>query len=292
MPELMPALKTGPLRFALALLAFGCCSGAVRADDFEWESWQDDASRKTGAAVQLMLHMPETDNIRFQASCRPGGISAVLGYDTGRRAENSPVSLSLSAPGYHAGMNGAVHGTGREVGLSGVRISPGLKDPFWAQLEEQSVLEYRIGAEPPVRLALTGSGEAVRKFVRDCQAMLAAARPARPAAAPPRPAAGGGGLACEASEHLKSRESKIPVTVNFVNLSDGFRGLTWVDFKGQRVDFASIDRGKSYRVKTYVSHIWMLTDGPGNCIEMFTPQPGQTRFEVRRPSPAFGPGND
>ena len=54
------------------------------------------------------------------------------------------------------------------------------------------------------------------------------------------------------------------------------------------VDYA----GQSYTQTTYLTHPWMFTDGLGNCIEMFMPQKGVSRFEITVPNPAFGPDND
>ena len=193
-------------------------------------------------------------------------------------------------------MNGVVRGTKQEEGLAGVQLTLRIDDPFWANLEELSAFTYTIGIEPPARLDLTGSGPAVRKFIDQCKGLLASAPPAqKPTPAPAVPKSAGsaaGSLTCKSSRAMKSRESRIPVTVTFNNKSDGYRGLTWINFQGQPVDFANLDQGKSYTVKTYLTHVWMFTDGPGNCIEMFTPQPGMTRFDITAPSPAFGPGND
>ena len=62
----------------------------------------------------------------------------------------------------------------------------------------------------------------------------------------------------------------------------------WINFEGMPVDYA----GQSYTQTTYLTHPWMFTDGLGNCIEMFMPQKGVSRFEITVPNPAFGPDND
>ena len=45
----------------------------------------------------------------------------------------------------------------------------------------------------------------------------------------------------------------------------------------------------TFTINTYMTHPWMFTDGPGNCIEMFMPQPGVTRFAITAPNRNFGP---
>lgn len=293
--HLLPRLLPG-LALSACLASF---AGAARADYFEWESWQDNASHKNGKAQQLVLHVQETDNIRFWGTCpaKPGGLAtALLGYNTGTRAEGAPVTLNITSPGYRAALNGRVHGTRQPEGLAGIQLQLNISDPFWTNLEELSFLTYQTAGGPTARLDLTGSGPAVRKFIEACKTLVASAGPAAPTPATQPTATGTprqpGSLACKGNEQLKSRESKVPVTLTFFNRSEGYRGLVWINFQGQPVDFANIDQGKSYRVKTYLSHVWMMTDGPGNCIEMFTPKAGMTRFDITVPSPAFGPGND
>lgn len=125
--------------------------------------------------------------------------------------------------------------------------------------------------------------------------------PKNPAAGPPvAPATGGdrkaaiaaGQASCKKYEKAKSTGSKKTVTVTFTNKTGGMRSVMWVDGNGKPVDMARLDPGKSFTVKTYVSYLWMFTDGPGNCMEMMMPQEGQTVYDIKAPSPAFGPGND
>jgi hypothetical protein len=66
----------------------------------------------------------------------------------------------------------------------------------------------------------------------------------------------------------------------------------WLGFDGRPVEYKNIDKGQSYTVDTYAGHIWMFTDGPGNCIELYTIKSGVKKFNVSAKSPAFGEGND
>ena len=78
------------------------------------------------------------------------------------------------------------------------------------------------------------------------------------------------------------------MTVTFINRSGAHLSVMWINFKGRPVSYADLDDGQSYTVKTFLTHPWMFTDGPGNCMEMFMPKRGVRRFEIRANSPAFG----
>jgi uncharacterized protein len=97
---------------------------------------------------------------------------------------------------------------------------------------------------------------------------------------------------CKAYGRVKSKGSHDPVTVTFTNTSTEYRGVMWLGFDGRPVEYSNIDAGQSYTVNTYAGHIWMFTDGPGNCIELYKAKPGETAFEVSQLSPGFGEGND
>lgn len=94
--------------------------------------------------------------------------------------------------------------------------------------------------------------------------------------------------AASCSRKVKSQNSNTPVTVTFVNKSGEYRGVMWVDFKGKPVSYANLNPGQSYTVNTYVTHPWMFTDGPGNCVEMFMPRQGVSKFNITAKSTGAG----
>lgn len=97
---------------------------------------------------------------------------------------------------------------------------------------------------------------------------------------------------CEAFGKLKSAKSNEAVTVVFTNASKEYRAVMWLDFNGRPVDYATLNHGESYTVKTYAGHAWMFTDGPGNCIELFVAEAGAGKFAISKKSPGFGAGED
>ncbi|MGH1352280.1 MAG: hypothetical protein ACRBBN_15935 [Methyloligellaceae bacterium] len=85
-----------------------------------------------------------------------------------------------------------------------------------------------------------------------------------------------------------SRRSDVPVRVTFVNQSGAYRSVLWVNFKGGVKQYAGLNPGQSFTINTFASHPWMFTDGPGNCIEMYMPRPGQRAFVLTAPNRNFG----
>jgi hypothetical protein len=98
--------------------------------------------------------------------------------------------------------------------------------------------------------------------------------------------------AASCKQGVKSKKSDVPVKVKFVNKSGEYRGVFWVDYKGQMVNYANLNPGESYTIDTFVSHPWVFTDGPGNCIEMFYPAKGKSRYNLTVKSPGFGEDGD
>jgi hypothetical protein len=106
------------------------------------------------------------------------------------------------------------------------------------------------------------------------------------------------GMACADAEAAackpgaKSKKSNVAVKVKFVNKSGEYRGVFWLDYKGQMVNYANLNPGQSYTIDTFVSHPWVFTDGPGNCIEMYFPAKGKNRYNLTVKSPGFGEDGD
>ncbi|MEO1207861.1 MAG: hypothetical protein AAFV45_16175 [Pseudomonadota bacterium] len=87
---------------------------------------------------------------------------------------------------------------------------------------------------------------------------------------------------CRLQGNLKSVDSGQAVSVRFVNRSGGYRVVTWLDYNGNPVDYKHLQSGQSYTQSTYVGHPWMITDGPGNCRQIFVPKRGSKRFTIKR----------
>jgi len=79
---------------------------------------------------------------------------------------------------------------------------------------------------------------------------------------------------CKQLFKLKSVNSGSPTTITFVNASNAQRGLLWLGYDGHPKDYGNLAPGQSRTQKTFVGHPWMITNGPGDCIEIVMPTQG------------------
>jgi VHL beta domain len=93
---------------------------------------------------------------------------------------------------------------------------------------------------------------------------------------------------CNAVRGMKSKESNTSITIKFINQTKESRTAMWVDFKGNPVQYFTIEPGQSFRQQTFLTHPWFFTDGPGNCIEAMLPSANKTVHKLKVPSPGFG----
>ena len=94
------------------------------------------------------------------------------------------------------------------------------------------------------------------------------------AAAPSKPAQSAIDNSCRQLREIRSRNSNTPTKITFVNKSGMYRSILWLDFKGQPKSYANLNSGEQVTLDTYMTHPWMVTDGPGNCIQIVMPSRG------------------
>jgi hypothetical protein len=216
-------------------------------------------------------------------------------------AEDQDVSLSLSVGDLTKETTARVYGKGAEVGISGLEATFGASGPIWQAMRNSGVLTYRIPDGKEQKLYLEGAASALREFTQSCKfadAPSVADQPGAVDATMTKAAAASPGgpkldpMSCAEFGTIKSERSEKTVKITFVNRSDGYRGLVWIDVEGSPVDNTGLNQGESAVVPTFASHAWMITDGPGNCIEMVVASDEDGIFEMAAPSPALGPDND
>ena len=85
-----------------------------------------------------------------------------------------------------------------------------------------------------------------------------------------------GQRSCADRAKLKSLKSTEPTKITFVNRSGSYRGIVWMNFKGGFQDFGGLNSGESKTIDTFRTHPWMITTGPGDCIQIILPsaEPG------------------
>lgn len=100
---------------------------------------------------------------------------------------------------------------------------------------------------------------------------------------------------CRQLFKIRSANSATPTTVTFVNASNAQRGILWLGFDGQPKDYGNLAPGESRSINTFLTHPWMITTGPGDCLEILMPRPGgsvirlaATAQETRVRSPGGG----
>ena len=93
---------------------------------------------------------------------------------------------------------------------------------------------------------------------------------------------------CRHFGRVHSINSDVPVTVTFRNMTDSYRSVMWIGFDGVPKNYANLNPGQEFTVNTFLTHPWMFTDGPGNCVEMFMPRKGVSRFNIMRKSTGTG----
>ena len=85
-----------------------------------------------------------------------------------------------------------------------------------------------------------------------------------------------GSRSCAEIKSLRSIHSKEPTKIKFVNKSGMYRGLLWIDFKGQLKDFGGLNPGETKEFSTFRTHPWVSATGPGDCLRIHLPaaEPG------------------
>jgi hypothetical protein len=85
---------------------------------------------------------------------------------------------------------------------------------------------------------------------------------------------------CKNRKNLRSQVSDEATKITFINRSGGMRDILWLDFNGQPKHNAHLHDGEEAVFDTFVTHPWMITDGPGNCLQIVMPHPGARVVEI------------
>jgi hypothetical protein len=250
---------------------------------------------------------------------------AEIGADIGNLQDGAPIDVEFRSGGFRTVASGEVVGTNREEGIAGATLVLELDDPLWSAIRGLSELRYKVAGFQTLRLSLRGSSGPTQAFLRDCKDIpgpddvadqqgqgqgpapasalptfndAPAPRPAtqRPATVvappppPPAPPAPGNSqaISCSAFGGLKSVGGGQPTAVTFINRSDGYRSVMWLDYSGTPKPYRNLNPGEAYTQETAVGHPWMITDGPGNCLEIYMPVPGGSVFNITAPNQNFG----
>jgi len=107
-----------------------------------------------------------------------------------------------------------------------------------------------------------------------------------PPAPAPQPVAApspGPDPACNDLFSVKSQGSDATAKITFINRSGMYRSILWLDFSGQPKDYAGLNSGEEVTLDTFLTHPWMVADGPGDCIEIVMPHAGTRVVTLKAP---------
>ncbi len=101
---------------------------------------------------------------------------------------------------------------------------------------------------------------------------------------PPAPAvvtsAPGPDPSCRSLSTLRSLNSNTRAKLVVINKSGMYRSVMWIDFNGQPKDYGGLNAGDQMTLDTFLTHPWMIADGPGDCIEIVMPHAGTRVVEL------------
>jgi hypothetical protein len=92
-------------------------------------------------------------------------------------------------------------------------------------------------------------------------------------------------LTCAREPDLRSLASEESLHIVFHNMTQTPLTLTWLDFNGRRVSYATLEPGQSHRQQTYVTHPWLALDADGRCVTAYLPRvPGEYTVRIVGPN--------
>ncbi|MFK7901398.1 MAG: hypothetical protein AB8B49_01010 [Nitratireductor sp.] len=293
--------------------------------NMQWSFYQyNDALNNGRHTSRIDVGVPETDNKVATGFCSAGSSGSFSTFKVlahiGNRVSGSNLGVEFFTPQGPIFMDGSVVEADFEEGFSGVALTIDNINPIWNYLADLSFISYRVAGND-YELSLRGSGNALRQYLNACNFYANSfvnnpnqpnqPNQPRPPQIPqnqpqpqpqpiPQPQPQPVPLpeaermdprwaTCDTYANNVSQSATTSVSVTFTNNSDGHRSVMWIGYDGVPKQFADLDPGQSYRIKTYPEHPWMFTDGPGNCIEMFIAKEGVTSFEISAPGRDFGP---
>ncbi len=238
----------------------------------------------TQTIVDVFYAVPETDDVLVAGHCFIGAQGPLAAFsasaDIEGLAEGEVAVLRFtSGNGRSVDVEGSVVGTQLEIGIVGVEVVLEMSDPAWLIIAGDELLRIeRVGGQSG--FTLTGNGpNTIGTFLSDCDNIADLVpddypTPSAPIGAQP------GFLTCEAFGRVSSRDTGAPIFLNIVNQTSGFRGLIWIDPNGQAIEMVNLNPGEEIVFNTDPGHVWMATNGPGDCLEMIQPEPGQAEYRL------------
>lgn len=249
-----------------------------------WSRFSQISDNVFDTVLGVTYGVPETDDVAIMGQCFIGAQGPLVAFQVGADieglAEESVATLRVRADdGRVVDVDGSVVGTNAEFGVSGIELVLEMSDPAWLVIAGSNTVQFeRVGGRGG--FTLTGNGpNTLGPFLADCDQIdtltpESGLRPSAPIGAQD------GFLSCDSFGRVASRNTGQSNVLTFTNESGLFRGLLWVDTNGVPVDMGGMNPGEQISFNTDPGHVWMATDGPGNCREMIQPVAGQTSYTL------------
>jgi hypothetical protein len=247
------------------------------------------------SSILLTFGVPESDNVQFVARCQIGAggpyANVMVWADTAGLPNGTPVQMTFTdGAGALTMVDGSITGVMAEVGITGVEMALSLEDPFFSLLRARQFLRYGFPGNQSGELETTGMGPHLDAFLGACANPVAGVTGGEL----PQPAPSGvvaqGSIqpGCDMLGEIRSLEGTQPQRVTLANRTDGYRHVVWIDYNGNFVQLGGMNPGETITIDSYVTHPFVITDGPGNCLEVMATTAGQGQFDVTAPGQFFG----
>lgn len=151
-------------------------NGLAADDGMVWQYREAQGSAGIGRkSAGLIFGVPETDNVQVQAGCDssfsrgPKTISLVLAADIGAKSDGDRVTVRFTGGRFKHAVNGIVHGTKLEEGVTGAHLQVSPKDKLWRAMQERDALNYQVPGFQLAKLSLRGGASTIQRFVASCE---------------------------------------------------------------------------------------------------------------------------
>ena len=319
--QVINLIKIATLSLAFSQ-ALSMHANATNHSSMVWTYHQyEDALNNGRITSQFQVGVPQTDNIVTRGTCAVGSggsFSTVLfGANIPQNRIGNTFSIRFNTSSGPKIKQGVAVGSDYEESISGIEIAINNDDLIWRSMANMNALTYVVSGQT-YTLPLRGSGRTIASFLHDCnfyatqsQNQLgtqnaknnqstftnkkhltndATKKPTdEPFVIKTEEAIDPRWASCDLLQDEFSKKSDFPVKMTVINKTDSHRAVMWIDFKGNPKEYASLETGETFTINTYVSHPWMFTDGPGNCLEMFMPHQGVDTFNITAVNRDFGP---
>jgi hypothetical protein len=289
------------LAFCLATLAAGgtAFSGSTASSGFS-EAWNyvSEVDPETSESYSYLYYgVEDVDDARFYAECAVDDIGPFASIELTAPFSNlndgDSASVNIhSNNGFSYTYDGTITITDW---FSGISLGLGFDDQIWTLLQSAPSVEYEIIGHATTSITMQGIEQKLAQFIVDCNA---SGYMPQADAMPDAGGKGSGGATaatpemnatCETLNTMQSLDANEAQTVTFVNQSDGYRVVMWIDYDGNYTEYGRLNQGESMTINTFTTHPWMFTDAPGNCLETMILRSGQPIFNITAPNQYFGP---